>query len=507
MTITSFYFLCFICVGALVYYIVPKRCQWMLLLVMSVAYYALAQSAAAIIYPAVTIVTIYLCALGISKSDDKKKRKLLLWLGCVISLALLILVKYIPKSLFGISDDMAQTGSFSAFMIIVPLGISFYTFSLLGYLFDVYYEMGEADRNIAHVATFGLLFPNMTSGPIMRYSDVKESLFEGHKFSYENFTMGCQRILWGFFEKLVLAERFAQVANEVFDSYDNYSGLYIIFGMCAFTLQLYTDFIGCMDVVIGIAEALGIKMPENFKRPFMSLSIQEFWQRWHITLGTWLKNYLFYPLLRTDFFMKLPKTLKDKVGKKAAKKITTYLAMLILWAVIGTWHGGAWHYIIGVGILQWIFIVLEETLEPVKDALILKLKLKKDGAFVKALERIRVFILMTIAFTLFRGATVVDSFKMAGRIFKADGWRPVVSEGLFISLAWYEWILMLVALLVFVAVQIIAEKNEGTNVREMIAKKPLPIRWIIWIGLIMWVVLLGFYGPGFSAAEFIYQGF
>lgn len=489
------------------YYIVPKRCQWMLLLAMSVAYYVLAQSAVAIVYPAVTIITIYLCALGISKTDNKKKKKLLLYIGCIVSVALLILVKYIPRSLFGLSEDVAQSGAFSAFMIIVPIGISFYTFSLLGYLFDVYYEMGEADTNIAHIATFGLLFPNMTSGPIMRYTDIKGTLFEGHKFSYENFTRGCQRILWGFFEKLVLAERFARVANEIFDSYDNYNGLYIILGMCAFTLQLYTDFTGCMDIVIGIAETLGIKMPENFKRPFMSLTIQEFWQRWHITLGTWLKNYLFYPLLRTEFFMKLPKTLKEKVGKKAAKRITTYLAMLILWTVIGTWHGGAWHYIIGVGILQWLFIVLEEMMEPAGDRLVDLLKLKKDGALVRTLGRIKVFILMTVAFAMFRSLTVMDSLKMMGRIFSKEGWKPVICEGLLAGLEWYEWVLMLVALMIFIAVQLIADKNEGTTVRALIGKRALPVRWIIWIGLIMWVVLLGFYGPGFSAAEFIYQGF
>lgn len=505
MTITSFYFLCFICVGALLYYLVQERFQWMVLLAMSVAYYTLSQSVLALIYPALTVLTVYLCALKIAGTDNKGIKKLMLWTGCLVSLALLIFVKYIPKSLFGITEECA--GPLGGIFALVPLGISFYTFSLLGYLFDVYYEMGEADKNIAKVATFGMLFPNMTSGPIMRYTDIKESLFGGHRFTYEGFTKGCQRILWGFFEKLVIAERVAQISDEIFGNYENYSGLYILIGMVAFTLQLYTDFIGCMDIVIGIAEALGIKMPENFKRPFMSRTIQEFWQRWHITLGTWLKNYLFYPLLRTDAFMKLPKVLKDKVGKKAAKKITTYLAMFILWTVIGTWHGGAWHYVIGVGILQWAFIIIEELLEPVGNKVIAKLGMKKDTAFIIALDRIRVFVLMTIAFALFRATTIVDMLKMTGRIFTSEGWKPVISEGLFVGMEWYEWILLIVSLVIFILVQNIAEKNDSKTVRELIALKALPIRWGIWIALFMWVVLLGWYGPGFSAAEFIYQGF
>lgn len=505
MTITSFYFLCFICVGAFLYYVVPKRCQWMLLLVMSVAYYALSQSASALLYPIVTIAVVYLCALGISNTDKAGTKKLLLWIGCIVSLSLLILVKYIPRSILGITDS--ANGGLGGILSIVPLGISFYTFSLIGYLFDVYYEMGEADRNIAHVATFGLLFPNMTSGPIMRYSDVKESLFAGHEFSYECFTKGCQRILWGFFEKLVLAERLAGVADEIFNNYENYNGLFIILGMLAFTLQLYTDFAGCMDIVIGIAEALGIKMPENFKRPFMSCTIQEFWQRWHITLGTWLKNYLFFPLLRTKFFMELPKKLKDKVGKKAAKKIATYLAMLILWAVIGTWHGGAWHYIVGVGILQWLFILAEELLEPVRDKLIVKMGIKKDSGLLKAVGRIRVFIFMTISFALFRATTIVDMLKMTGRIFVSGSLNGTAVSGVFVDTKWYEWMLLIVSLMVFILVQLIAEAKEGTTVRELIAKHALPVRWIIWIALFMWVILFGWYGPGYSAAEFIYQGF
>lgn len=505
MTITSFYFLCFICLGALVYYLIPGKAQWMLLLVMSVAYYVVAQSAIAIVYPAITVLVVYLCAMRINSSANPKIKKLYLWLGCIVSIGLLILVKYIPKSWLGVTEN--SQGVMGGIFALVPLGISFYTFSMLGYLYDVYYEMGKADKNIAHVAAFGILFPNMTSGPIMRYTDVSESLFAGHRFDYITFTKGCQRILWGFFEKLVLAERLAKIADEIFGNYENYSGLYILIGMFAFTLQLYTDFTGCMDIVIGIAEALGIKMPENFNHPFMSVTIQEFWQRWHITLGSWLKTYLFYPILRTDFFMNLPKKLKNKVSKKTAKRITTYLAMFILWVVIGAWHGGAWHYIIGVGILQWFFIVTSELLEPVSDRLRNIFKLEKSCRLLKVLGRAKVFVLMTISFALFRAVSVADILKMISRICSADGWRLRLSEGQLLGVEWYEWCILIVSLIIFTLVACIDEYNSDKSVRDIIEKKILPVRWVIWIGLIMWVILLGWYGPGFSAAEFIYQGF
>lgn len=196
-----------------------------------------------------------------------------------------------------------------------PLGISFYTLSLLGYLFDVYYEIGKPQKNFLKFALFGFYFPVIISGPILRYRDVEQELYAPHKFDYHKFTYGLQRMLWGFFKKLVIAERLAVVVNTIYGDTDTYRGFYIAIAAIGFAFQLYADFSGGMDIVIGLSEALGIPLAENFDRPFFSKSIQEFWRRWHITLGAWLKDYLFYPLLRSKAFTKLQTDCKRSSGK------------------------------------------------------------------------------------------------------------------------------------------------------------------------------------------------
>ncbi|MFR7844047.1 MAG: MBOAT family O-acyltransferase [Gallintestinimicrobium sp.] len=251
-----------------------------------------------ILYPMAAVGAVWGAAILIDRTKEQKKKLAALICAVLFCVGLLCTLKFFHLGL------------------LAPMGISFYTLTLLGYLFDVYYEIGPVQRNYGKLLLFCCYFPTMISGPIMKYSDMEKQMYAGHKLDYRNVTFGMQRMLLGFFKKLVISERTAILANEIFNNYEKYSGVSIWVGAAAFTMQLYTDFDGCMDIVLGISECFGIRLPENFSAPFLSRSIEEYWRRWHISLGDWLKNYLFYPLLRTKFFMNLPKKLKGKLGKK-----------------------------------------------------------------------------------------------------------------------------------------------------------------------------------------------
>lgn len=221
--------------------------------------------------------------------------------------------------------------------LVAPMGLSFYTLQVVGYLLDVSRGTCRAEKGLLRYALFASFFPQLVQGPINRYSDLAETLYTPKKFNYEQVTFGLQRMLWGLFKKLVIAERMSVIVGTIYGDFETYSGLYIVVGTVCFAFQLYTDFSGAMDIALGLSEALGIRMAENFDNPFFARSISEYWRRWHITLGTWMKDYVFYPLLKSNLFVSIGDRAKKRLGKKRGKKIPTYLGMVVLWFTVGFW--------------------------------------------------------------------------------------------------------------------------------------------------------------------------
>ena len=236
---------------------------------------------------------------------------------------------------------------------------------MIGYLVDIYRGACKAQKNIFKCALFMSYFPILTSGPFIKYSEIEKDLYSGHKFNYERMCSGLVRTLWGVFKVLVVSQRVGMFVDAVYGDINTYSGIFIMAAFLLFTVQLYTNFSGSIDIIMGISQIIGIKLPENFNVPFASKTITELWRRWHITLGGWLRDYIFYPLLKSDFMQNLNKKCKKKFGKNIGKKIPLYLSMLIMWILIGIWHEGSYKFIIGSGILQFIYIFLEDILEPV----------------------------------------------------------------------------------------------------------------------------------------------
>lgn len=509
MQITSFAFLCFFAAVLLLYYIVPKKIQWAFLLAVSIGYFLTAGELWMIIYPVLAIITVYFGALYVDRVKEQKKRKAVLSLVVVFCLLMLAVLKYCNFGIYTY-NGFAQRISVLPECLLkvdvpVPLGISFYTLALLGYLFDVYYEIGRPQRNFFKFALFGLYFPVLVSGPIIRYRDVEDQLYAPHKLDYTRITYGFQRMLWGYFKKLVIAERMAVIVNTVYGNPASYPGMYIFLATICFAFQLYADFSGGMDIVIGVSETFGIKIAENFRTPYFSKSIQEFWRRWHITLGEWLKDYLFYPLLRTRVFTGLQEKCKKKFGKKTGKKIAVYPAMFLLWFAVGMWHGGSWKFIIGSGLLHWFYIVSGELLEPLWAKLRRVFRVSEEGRAFTLFRQVRTFLLVCAGFVFFRAASFTEGLKIYQYLFTA--WNPqVLWNGGMLSLGldFVELTIAVVSLLILLTVSLLQEKG---SVRDRIAGKNIAVRWIIWYALLFYVILLGYYGPGYNVTEFIYQGF
>lgn len=508
-TFTSFYFLCIYTAILLIYYLIPKKTQWIFLLLSSILYYLLSGNGILILYPLLACLIAYGGIRLISGTESVGRKRIALFSVILFLVGALFILKYVN---FGIHTVNGVAGLFGAgrevltgFKFLVPLGISFYTFSILGYVIDVYNGIAMPQRNLLKLTLYGMYFPSILSGPILRYREDGEQFFAPHPFSYKEVTFGLQRMIWGFFKTIVISERMRLIVDTVYGNYTDYAGAYIWLATVCYAFQLYTNFSGCMDIVLGMSQTFGLKLPENFDTPFLSQNISEYWRRWHITLGVWMKEYVFYPLLRTETFSRLSKRMREKFGKKRGKQLTTFIAMFVLWFTVGIWHGGNWKYVIGSGLLHWLYIVSGELLSPFFDKCMKRLSIDPKKGWVDAFRVLRTFFLVNIGFVFFRADSTKDAFYMIKGAVSV--WNPgIFFDGSIFGLGldFIEFTIGIVSLLLLLMVSLLQQKG---SVRERIAGKRLPVRWVIWYALLFYTILLGYYGPGYSAAEFIYQGF
>ncbi len=494
MALTSFSFLCFFTITAGIYYVIPRRFQWMLLLAASLVFYYVSGGWAVLCFLLYGIVITYLAGLTLERVKEGSKRKgLLTGIFVILTLIPLFLLKYVR--FFGLS---------APFGALAPLGISFYTMSILGYVIDVSWGILPAQRNPFRHALFAAYFPQMTSGPITRYSQMAGQLFAPHAFSYEQIAFGAQRILWGFFKKLVISERLAMAVNLVYDQYPVYQGWYLVVATVCFAFQLYTDFSGCMDIVLGVSQIFGISLPENFTCPYFSRSISEYWRRWHITLGAWFKDYLFYPLQKSGLFIAYLDWSKKRFGKKRGKKLPLYTGMLILWFSVGMWHGGSWNFIVGSGLLHWFYIVSGELFTPLWKRLIALLRINTEVFSWHFFQGLRTFFLVNLGFVFFRAPSLRTALSMLASMGRVFNPRILFDGSLCRLLKPQDWVLAIFSLLILLLVSVLQQR---IRIRETLAVQNLAFRWSLYLLLFAAVLIFGCYGGDYDAAAFIYQRF
>ena len=443
MSITSFPFFFFVCAVLLVYFLVPGRFQWIVLLAASCAFY-LSFGAKYILYVLFTATSVYFAARGIQrvadeqraflkgegrtlereeknayKARNQKRKKRLMLCALLANLLVLGVFKYAD---FLLDQLNALLGIFGAGLIrdrlnlIAPLGISFYTFQMIGYLLDVYWGNAEAEKNWAKTLLFCSFFPQMTQGPISEFGQLSEQLFAEHAFSYRSYSWGMQRLVWGFFKKMVIADALAPLVKDVFANYPHYTGLTTLIGAFLYSVQIYADFSGYMDIMCGLCEVMGIRLTENFDRPYFSKSVAEYWRRWHMSLGSWFKRFIYYPIGISKWSRSLGKACREKLGRKFGDMLPASIALVVVWLATGLWHGASWAYIVW-GLVNGLFIILGLWLDPVYAACRRALRIDESSRLWQAFQTLRTFVLVTFIKVLPEVGTLSDGWGLWKRIF------------------------------------------------------------------------------------------
>lgn len=524
MSYTSFaFFILYFGITYIIYSLMPQKAKWCVLLVGSYIFYFVATKGhvAAII---IATVLVWGSGLIIQKlnADFKQKRKetekaqrkklkakykryklAVLNIGIIATLAILLVCKY--SNFFILSTNSIFGTDFDKVHFIQPMGISFYTLQAVSYLTDVYRGKYDACKNPLRVSLYLSFMLTVVEGPVARWDQFGVQLKECKKFNPSDLVYGAQRVVWGLFKKIVIADRAAGFVNAVFDSHDKYGGLVVVCGIVFYTIQLYFEFSGVMDVVCGMGEMMGLKLPENFSRPFFAKSINEFWQRWHITLGGWLRDYIFYPISLSKPFMNLTKSARKKFNPYYANLIPTSVALFFVWFTNGFWHGAGWKYIV-YGLYYYVLMMFGLFLEPVFRKVCDKLKIDRKSKSYGIFQIIRTAFIVNIGMLIFRADTLEQAVSMFTSIFTkmpSSCVNPGASQGFGLDV--FDYIIVAVGVLIVFAVSLMMEK--GIDVRARIAKLPFAVKFIGFMAAIFIVIIFGAYGDGYGVVDLIYANF
>jgi D-alanyl-lipoteichoic acid acyltransferase DltB (MBOAT superfamily) len=523
MSIISFHFFVFVAVALLLYYIFPVTLRWFVLLVASVYFFVKGCSIQLFFLFVGMALAAYICALVIDSFNAKidkeaneakqsnlsRQKNIVAGIAVIVEAMILILLK---DSTFFINNVQNVGGLFGVGMDIpklnwiAPIGVSYYTLILISYVLDVNWKICKPQRNPIKFLLFAGYFPQMVSGPFTRYGEMEKQLFVRHKFNYEQFCFGLQRFIWGLFKKLIIAERLGVITGKIYGGEGAvYDGVYVVVAAVSYCFQLYTDFSGCIDIIIGISEMFGIALPENFRTPFFSKNLSEFWRRWHMTLGLWVKDYVMFPVTKSDFAQKIGGIFKKRFGKKAGKWVPTYIGMFATWFTVGFWHGGSWKWIIGFGMYFFVLIVAGLLLEPVFKKIIALLRINTNTFSWKLFQCFRTFSLFVLTNSITRASSLTAGLKMWKSTFTT--WNPWVlfDESLYkLGLDAKDFWVAIFALAILLIVSLLQRKG---SVRQMVARQNLAFRWAIYLALVFSVIIFGCYGPGYNPADFIYREF
>ena len=518
MSLISLEFLGFFFIICLVYFLLPAKAQWVWLLIASLVFYY------RIMYHSILgfslfIIFVLINWAGTLFMNEDSPRRTAVYRGILIldilTLAFFKYTEFFYKIVLSIGElfNTDLSGYTGALLVHVskeygPEKISYFALIVIAYITDVYWGKSKAFRNPGKTLLFASYFPIMTSGPIVTIEQMEHRLFgEKHRFSYDRCVRGMERVMWGMFKKMVLSERLAVIVTRIYTYYEAYNGLYIFAAATMFALQLYCDFSGLMDIVLGVSEVLGISLPENFDTPFYSLNLSEFWRRWHITLGAFLRVYVLYPVQRSKAFKNLRKWCKNHMGKGYEKKcnIPLYLSLLISCFLIGLWHGGGWNYIFGVGLYMWAVIVLGELLSPLFKRMVCILHINTECASYKLFLRLRTFVLFMFGLSFFRANSLKDGFLMwKGAFTNFNPWIFFDESFFNMGLDRREWGILIFGLILLFIVSYISQKRD---VRDFLKEQNFIARLFVFTVLFVMIIVYGHYGIEFNAADFIYGQF
>lgn len=512
MNVLSIQFFVFLLAFLCVYYIVPAKKQWIVLLIGSMAFYLIG-GLKCIFLIIFTIINTFLAAgkLGkingqikhelkeIADRGQRKREKEKLTKRKKVIVAVTMVVNFAILFFFKTSFMWKETP------LLLPLGISFYTFQMTGYLIDVYRSEYEPESNLFQYALFAAYFPQIIQGPINRYKILAPQFFKEHRLNWRNIKFGSWLFLWGMFKKLVIAgnaERFVSIV--INGELSETPGSIILLSVFLFNIQLYADFSGGIDMMRGVSQMFAIEMAENFRRPFFSESLGEYWRRWHISLGAWIKDYVFYPIAMSKLFGKIGKKSKKLFGDHIGKKLPGGIASVITFVLIGLWHNVTIYYV-AYGLWHGIIMALSTMCTPIFQKYNDYFEIKTACFSYRLFRRFRTWMLITIGeyFTL-PESTRASLMMLKRTLFYFQAPELYLSLGSY-GLSMMGWVILGITILILAYISV--KQEAGICIREAMERQNLSFQCLMTVGIIAVIAIFGIYGPGYNAADFIYGGF
>ena len=525
MSYQSFSFLLFSAIVVLLYYVCPKKFQKYILLAANIFFYVYA-GAKYLPFMASTLLATFFAGKSMGKiyakealllkecanvaekkqvkAASKAKAKKSLTLSLIVAVGLLVVCKYTTFALSNVNGILSAVNlpQLEMFKMIVPLGVSFYTFMAVSYVLDIYWKRYKAEESFLNYAVYLTYFPHVVQGPIDRYNRfIAQIPNDGISFDGAKVTSGAQLVIWGLFKKLVIADRLNIFVGEIYGDYQDYAGLILIIATVMFSIQIYADFSGCIDIVSGVSEMLGIKLQKNFDHPYFSKDIPEFWRRWHMSLGEWFKDYIYYPISVSKLVKKVKKTSKSK---KFSELFASCFPIFIVWITTGTWHGASWNYV-AWGMFYAAIMIAGTVFEPLCKKFNEKMGIDTESFSWKFWQMARTFIICCIGRVFFRAPGLKAALKIFISMFSGLHMKYVAGDAIFnYGLDWENLVFVIFAIMILWAVDMLQEKM---SIRQELQKQGIIFRWLILFLGIFAVIIFGIYGPGYDASTFIYDQF
>ena len=482
MLFNSFNFVLFFPAVVAIYYIIPHRYRWLLLLLASYYFYASWKPEYVILIVISTLIDYY-AGIGMSRTAEQLVRQRWLLLSLFSNLGMLFGFKYFDFFSDALTTALNQFNVFydvPTFELLLPVGISFYTFQSMSYSIDVYRGQKQAEHHLGIFALYVAFFPQLVAGPIERSIRLLPQFSQKHEFDYERVTDGLKRMAWGFFKKLVIADRLAVFVDSVYANPTEFTGIPLILATYFFAFQIYCDFSGYSDIAIGAARVLGFDLMENFRQPYFSRSVREFWLRWHISLSSWFRDYLYIPL-----------------GGNRVVKWRWYYNLMVVFLLSGLWHGANWTFLAWGG-LHGFYLLCYIWTRSLRVKLLEATGLGRYPRLRMLFAVIITFHLVTFAWIFFRANSISDALYIVTHLFAWNG----LNYRQFSSYQFFQYELSIVALAIALMEMIHLFQQWG-SVRQLISQRPIWVRWAIYYTLIFLILIFGEFGT----KEFIYFQF
>ncbi|MFR5602045.1 MAG: MBOAT family O-acyltransferase [Lachnospiraceae bacterium] len=530
MLFTSYEFMGFILLLLIAYYLIPAKHQWKLLLAASYLFY-LTSGWENLLFILVTTASTYGAARLIGdlhtsqaqylkehkqemtreerksyKAKVKGKQWKLLLFCLLFNFGILAVLKYTNFAIVNLNGLLSLVKSqkqIDFVTLILPLGISFYTFMSMGYVIDVYRGKYPAEQNPGKVALFVSFFPQLIQGPISRFDDLNETLFGEHRFEWEQIRLGFWRILWGYFKKMVIADRILTAVTAIVGNPETYDGIYVFVGMMFYALQLYADFTGGIDITIGIAQMLGIRLKENFIRPYFSKNITEYWRRWHISLGAWFTEYIFYPVSVCKPMLDFSRFARKHFGDYVGKRMPVYVASLAVWFTTGIWHGASWNFVVW-GLLNGLVIIVSQECQPLYDRFHKRFSVAHTFGW-RLFQVVRTVLLLSSLRMLDCYRDVPLTFRMFGDMLLHSRISQLFDGRLMtLGLTIADYGILIIGTMILMGASLAGRSG---SLRDWLAKQPFAVRTALVYGCFLAVLIFGAYGVGYDSSQFIYNQF